>query len=88
MIIDEKASIPPAFFNEHSKADSNREFAEQINLFIDKYKGILTAIVSIAMLALIIYLIVNMEFIKMNPLQYCEKALNNTMCFCINKTLG
>jgi len=83
-MIDENLSIPPAFFDEQLPQTSSQKATEQINQFIDKYKGILVAFVSIAMIALIIYLIANLQFIKTNPVIYCK----NAGCYCLDKIIG
>jgi len=56
--------------------------------FIDKYKGILIVIISIAMIVLIVFLIANMSMVKMNlhPIEYCIQALKEAGCTCNGRT--
>ena len=54
-----------------------KNFLKKIN-----WRNVLIWTVSIAMIILIIYLICNMQYVKMNPLDYCEKALNASGCYC------
>jgi hypothetical protein len=56
----------------------------QINDFINKYRGALIIIISAAMIALIIFLLLNISFLKAlqaNPVEYCQKA----GCYCMNQ---
>ena len=78
--MDENTIIPAALYDEPKEGP---EISKSLNDFVEKYRGALTMIVSIAMIALIVYLILNIQYIKMNPLEYCEKALNSSGCYCM-----
>jgi len=51
------------------------------------WRNIMVWIVSIAMLILIVYLIYNIQYLKidMNPLQYCSYLMNKSSCYCSEK---
>ena len=52
----------------------------RVNNFVGKYKGWMTLIISVGMIALIVYLILNIQLLKTNAFEYCT---NVAKCVCI-----
>ena len=43
-----------------------------LNKLLERWRYIIIAIVAIAMVSMIIYLIYNMNYIRVNPVEYCK----------------
>jgi len=54
-----------------------------LNDFIQKYKAAFIVILGAAMITFIVYLIFNIQYIKIDALKYCAEKLNASGCYCI-----
>jgi len=66
-------------------SESPKKIGYDLEDFIIKYRAAFAIILGAAMITLIVYLIFNMQYIKVDALKYCAEKLNASGCYCIPK---